>query len=121
MIEAIEHFDSDNVWLSKAKNTLNQGSALSALVIYEQLKRHMYADLQSVFISEYTLMCNLVQQPDFVEGVRALLIDKDKNPQWHYKDATHISSTLLESLFTARWEQHPLEMALTNSTSSPKQ
>ena len=66
-------------------------------------------------------MCNLVQQPDFVEGVRALLIDKDKKPQWHFKDSTHISSSLLESLFTARWEQHPLAIALANSTSLTKQ
>lgn len=117
MIEAIENFDSDNIWLTKAKNSLKNGSALAALVIYEQLKRHMYVDLQTAFISEYTLMCNLVQQPDFVEGVRALLIDKDKNPQWHFKDPTHISSTLLESLFTARWEKHPLEIALATSTS----
>lgn len=112
MVEAINNFDDDNVWLTKAKTSLNNGSALAALVIYEQLKRHSYVDLQTAFISEYTLMCNLVQQADFTEGVRALLIDKDKKPIWQYKDATHVSFTLIESLFTARWEEHPLEKVL---------
>lgn len=112
MMEAIEHFDNDNPWLSKAKLGLTKGSALSALVIYEQLKRNMYVDLQSAFISEYTLMCNMVRCPDFIEGVRALLIDKDKKPKWQYKDVTHISTSIIETLFTPRWEEHPLKNCL---------
>ena len=111
MIEAIEQFDSGNTWLSKAKTSLFNGSPLAALVIYEQLKRNMYADLQSAFISEYTLMCNLVRYPDFSEGVRALLIDKDKNPQWQYKNVTCIPASVMESLFTARWDEHPLALS----------
>lgn len=111
MIEAIEQFDPDNTWLSKAKMSLFNGSPLAALVIYEQLKRNMYADLQSAFISEYTLMCNLVRYPDFSEGVRALLIDKDKNPQWQYKNVTCIPASVMESLFTARWDEHPLALS----------
>ncbi len=111
IIEAIESFDADNAWLNKAKTTLLNGSALSSLVIYEQLKRNMYADLQSAFISEYTLMCNLVRYPDFKEGVRALLIDKDKKPSWQFKHVTHIPSSVMESLFTPRWDEHPLQHA----------
>jgi enoyl-CoA hydratase/carnithine racemase len=121
IIEAIENFDDDNKWLTKAKASLKNGSSLAALVIYEQLKRHMYVDLQTAFISEYTLMCNMVQQPDFVEGVRALLIDKDQKPKWHFKNPTHVSSTLLESLFTARWEEHPLAKVLVDKSDSAKQ
>tara|TARA_R110001592_G_scaffold138511_4_gene357657 strand:+ start:44240 stop:45397 length:1158 start_codon:yes stop_codon:yes gene_type:complete len=112
ILKAIKNFDADNTWLTKAKTSLINGSPLSALVIYEQLKRHLYADLQSVFISEYTLMCNMIQHPDFVEGVRALLIDKDKQPKWQYQDFSHISSSLIESLFTERWQEHPLKNGL---------
>ncbi len=112
MMEAIHNFDNENPWLSKAKANLQQGSALSALIIYEQLKRHLYVDLQTAFISEYTLMCNLVRYPDFTEGVRALLIDKDKNPKWQYNDVTHIPCAVIDSLFTARWAEHPLKAQL---------
>jgi enoyl-CoA hydratase/carnithine racemase len=112
IIEAIENFDDENPWLNKAKMNLINGSPFSALVIYEQLKRHLYADLQSAFISEYTLMCNMVAYPDFIEGVRALLIDKDKKPKWQYQDSSHIPSSVIESLFTPRWEDHPLKIRL---------
>ena len=108
MIEAIKLFDDDNPWLSKAKQTLKAGSALSTLIIYEQLKRHQHIDLQGAFISEYTLACNMVKHPDFAEGIRALLIDKDKNPKWAYLNISHIPCSLVDALFTPRWEVHPL-------------
>lgn len=108
MIEAINDFDDDNPWLSKAKQTLNAGSALSKVIIYEQLKRHQNIDLQGAFVSEYTLACNMVQHPDFAEGIRALLIDKDKNPKWTYPHISHIPCSLVDHLFTPRWELHPL-------------
>lgn len=114
MIESILAYDDENPWLVKAKNSLINGSQLAALVIYEQLKRHLHADLQTAFISEYTLMCNLVQHPDFAEGVRALLIDKDKQPKWKYKHVSHIPSSLIDQLFTPRWDIHPLASQLKN-------
>jgi enoyl-CoA hydratase/carnithine racemase len=108
MLEAIANFDDDNPWLKKAKATLSAGSPLSALIIYEQLKRHQHIDLQGAFISEYTLACNMVKHPDFAEGIRALLIDKDKNPKWVYQHISHVPCSLVESLFAPRWETHPL-------------
>lgn len=115
MLETIQSYDTDNAWLTKAKLSLHGGSALSALVIFEQLKRHFYTDLQTAFISEYTLMCNMVQHPDFVEGVRALLIDKDRKPKWVYENITHIPSSAIDALFSARWKEHPLK-AIFNGT-----
>lgn len=112
MLNAIEHFDDDNPWLTKAKDNLMKGSRFAALVIYEQLKRHLYVDLESAFISEYTLACNMVSHPDFAEGIRALLIDKDRNPKWQYKDETHIASSVIDKLFEPRWKTHPLEAVL---------
>ena len=32
---------------------------------------------------EYGIMVRLIHHPDFQEGVRALLIDKDNKPNWH--------------------------------------
>jgi enoyl-CoA hydratase len=32
---------------------------------------------------EYGIMVRLIHHPDFREGVRALLIDKDNKPHWH--------------------------------------
>ncbi len=108
MLEAIRQFDDENPWLSKAKQTVQQGSPLSTLIIYEQLKRHLSIDLQGAFTSEYTLACNMVSHPDFAEGIRALLIDKDKTPKWVYQHISQVPCSLIENLFKPRWEKHPL-------------
>ena len=36
---------------------------------------------------EYALMAHVSHHPDFVEGVRALLVDKDNRPRWQPADA----------------------------------
>lgn len=40
------------------------------------------ADLRDALDLEYRLAVRLHQQADFVEGVRAQVVDKDRNPQW---------------------------------------
>lgn len=40
------------------------------------------ASLDDAFVQETTLVSNLMHRPDFLEGVRAKLIDKDNTPRW---------------------------------------
>jgi len=108
IIDAIDSFDTDNPWLSKAKNTLQAGSPLATLMIYEQLKRNRYADLQTAFSTELVLATNMARYPEFAEGIRALLIDKDKSPKWAFEHFSHVPCSLVEQLFSAPWSQNPL-------------
>jgi enoyl-CoA hydratase len=39
--------------------------------------------LREALRAELALMMRVVEQPDFQEGVRAMLIDKDRAPRWH--------------------------------------
>ncbi|KZY38469.1 hypothetical protein A3752_08805 [Oleiphilus sp. HI0081] len=107
--DAIVAFDESNTFLNKSKQTLLAGSPLSLVAIYEQLKRHRYTDLQNAFTSELVLATNMIRHPDFAEGVRALLIDKDKTPKWEYAHYTHIPSSVIESLFSRPWDKNPLD------------
>ena len=54
---------------------------------------------------EYGIMVRLIHHPDFREGVRALLIDKDKMPQWQPPTADAIS----DAEVTAFFEPLPVE------------
>lgn len=40
---------------------------------------------------EYKISQGFVNHTEFFEGVRALLIDKDKNPQWKRKNITDVT------------------------------
>ncbi len=105
---ALHNAQSDSSWLKKAANTQAHGSPLSALLIYEQLRRYHYASLKEVFLSEYRLATNIVRYPEFAEGVRALLIDKDKDPKWRYQHFSQVPASELEDFFSPPWPENPL-------------
>lgn len=106
----ISKFDKDNHWFHKAKSAITHGSPLSSVLIYEQLRRHRHSSLETAFLSEFQLATNVIRYPEFTEGVRALLIDKDKSPKWLFKHFSDIPCSLLEHFFTAPWDTNPLEL-----------
>ena len=48
---------------------------------------------------EYGIMVRLIHHPDFKEGVRALLIDKDNAPNWHPTNPAVIGDAEVEAFF----------------------
>jgi enoyl-CoA hydratase/carnithine racemase len=104
VITALQHLQIDSEWFKRSIKTLMIGSPLSSVLIFEQLRRHRHSALTTVFESELQLATNIVRHTEFAEGVRALLIDKDKQPKWQHQHFSEVSNTLLESFFRAPWE-----------------
>ena len=48
---------------------------------------------------EFRLCQRFAADYDFAEGVRALLVDKDKNPQWSPASLKDLSEEVVESYF----------------------
>ena len=108
VVKAFAELETDDKWISKAKKSLAHGSSLSVLLIDEQLKRTKDLDLADVFRSELILATNIIRYPEFAEGVRALLIDKDQSPKWQFPDIQSIDIELVETFFVAPWDENPL-------------
>ena len=121
VIKAIRALAEESKWLKRANATLENGSALSSLLIFEQLKRYRYAALNQIFEQELSLATRIVRYPEFAEGVRALLIDKDKSPKWKFDHFSGVSSELLETFFTAPWPKNPLTEHLATIDNTIKQ
>jgi enoyl-CoA hydratase len=49
--------------------------------------------------NEYRISHHVIRQPDFVEGVRAVIIDKDKAPRWNPATPEAVTDALVDSLF----------------------
>jgi len=98
--EAILALETDNDWLQRAQAKLQKGSPLSALIIYQQLMLSKNLTLAQCFASELNLSLRCCQYPEFSEGVRALLVDKDKSPHWAYENIKDIPAKLLRWFFT---------------------
>ncbi|MGH3654017.1 3-hydroxyisobutyryl-CoA hydrolase [Glutamicibacter sp.] len=54
----------------------------SSVRLVEELIRLAGADLRSDLQREYRAAVHRLDDPDFAEGIRAAVIDKDRNPQW---------------------------------------
>lgn len=108
VIDNIIAAQSDNPWIQKASATLASGSPLSARLIAEQLRRCKGLSLKAAFQAEVLLSTAIIRQPEFAEGVRALLIDKDKSPAWQHTAPAAVPQILIEQHFSAPWDQNPL-------------
>lgn len=112
--EFFQVFDSagpfDDEWLDGAMATYRGGSATTARVFVEQMKRARGMSLQEMFAMELTIAYQCIRHADFPEGVRALLVDKDKNPKWTYESAAEIPDVIVDEHFQPSWQgEHPLQ------------
>lgn len=97
-------------WLDRALKTLLAGSPLSLCLIDQQSRLGTDMSLEQVFQFELALSCNCCASGDFVEGVRALLIDKDRQPKWQYATVEEVPALAIEKLMASPWssDEHPL-------------
>jgi enoyl-CoA hydratase/carnithine racemase len=96
-------------WLAKAAQAYAQGSPTSAALSYELMKRHANVDLADVLRLEYQASIGCCVHPDFPEGVRALLVDKDRSPKWHPESLSEVSEATINDILTPRFKTtHPL-------------
>ena len=98
--QAILALDTESDWLQRSQAKLKKGSPLSALIIYQQLLLSKDLTLEQCFASELNLSLRCCQYPEFSEGVRALLVDKDKSPRWQYENINDIPAERLAWFFT---------------------
>ena len=95
--------------LAAAGQRLHEGCPLTAHLVWEQIRRARYLSLAQVFQMEYTMSLNCCRHPEFSEGVRARLLDKDNTPHWHWPDVAQVPAAVVEAHFTKVWEgRHPL-------------
>ena len=99
IVARVDAWQGDNPWLSKARDGLLHGSPLAAAWIFRQLNETREASLETVFQSELRLGANIMRYPEFAEGVRALLVDKDRQPRWIYNSVDAVPSVLLDDFF----------------------
>ena len=101
--EKILALKTDDKWLGKAAQGLEKGCPTTAHLVYEQFKRGKKLSLEAVFQMELVMSLQCCRHPDFPEGVRALLVDKDGAPQWQHAAIADVSDEWVEQQFTAPW------------------
>lgn len=109
--QSVIGYDGDDHWLAAATATLRAGSPTTAVLVWELQRRLAKASLGEVFRTELTVAVRCCAKADFIDGVRALLVDKDNKPSWSPASVDALPSAWVEHFFEApKWPtgQHPL-------------
>ncbi|BAJ03070.1 enoyl-CoA hydratase/isomerase family protein [Shewanella violacea DSS12] len=106
----VEELNLNDSWLKRPIETMLSGSPISLQLIYRQAHLGIDLSLAEVFRFELGLSVNCCALGDFSEGVRALLIDKDRNPQWKFNRVADVPVSLIEQMLSSPWSlaSHPL-------------
>ena len=83
-------------------NLLKKRSPMSLLVTFEHLKRTPHLSFPEAMAQEYRLSQHFVRDHDFHEGIRAAVIDKDRNPRWEHVHIEEINLERVASYFNEK-------------------
>ena len=85
-----------------AANLIESRSPIAASVALEAVRRAAkMATLEDVLRQEFRTSCAALRSHDLVEGIRALLIDKDKSPKWSPASLAAVTATDIEAYFAS--------------------
>jgi len=110
VVGAIAALDAEDPWLQTAKATLAAGAPGSARLSWELQHRAAGLSLAETFRLECIAALHVAAHGDFAEGIRALLVDKDRTPHWSPSTLAQADAHWAEAFFISPWPDsaHPL-------------
>jgi enoyl-CoA hydratase/carnithine racemase len=104
MADSLARAAQDDPWFEAPAKSLASGSPTAAAVSLEYLRRARPLGIEQVLALDRVLAYHYARHHDFPEGVRALLIDKDRKPQWEFQGHEMVPWSHVESHFS---DPHP--------------
>ena len=110
VVGAIDALSSEDPWLQNARTTLAAGSPGSARLSWALQRDDGTRTLADTFRTEYVVALHVAAHGDFAEGIRALLIDKDRQPHWQPAALAQADAAWAAPFFQSPWAAaaHPL-------------
>jgi len=109
VVNNILELETDDEWFIRGIGGLKRGSPTSAFLIWEQCSRSGKLTLEEVFQFELDLAIQVTRHQDFTEGIRAIIIDKDNNPQWIYTKVEDVTKEWIDEHLHPAWDKNPLK------------
>jgi enoyl-CoA hydratase len=87
-------------WATKELASLRTKSPQTCKVALRQLSHGArFANFADNMVMEYRIASRVLTRHDFIEGVRAVIIDKDNDPRWDPATVEGVSDALLDEIF----------------------
>ncbi len=87
-------------WAAQQRALLRTKSPQTCKIALRQLRDSLAcADFAANMAMEYRIASRALTLPDFAEGVRALIVDKDNAPQWNPATAEGVTESMIDAIF----------------------
>jgi enoyl-CoA hydratase len=98
IIDALRSRNEDDA--KKAADLIASRSPIAASVALASVRRAAkMQSLEDVLVQEYRVSSAALKSHDFVEGIRAQIVDKDRNPQWNPPSLAAVTEEDVEQYF----------------------
>jgi enoyl-CoA hydratase len=88
-------------WGTATAKAIRAGSPLSTNCTIELVRRaRTSGDIRSALQQEYRFTSRSASEGDFVEGIRAAIIDKDRNPRWRHASVEDVTAETVAAMLS---------------------
>jgi len=98
--DMVARLTGDDEWTKQTREALTTLAPSSLWITAELVRRGADLSLRQCLDLELVLGAEVTRNADFIEGVRAVLVDKDRNPSWNPPSIDDIDAEAIEALFT---------------------
>lgn len=109
ILDQMQALKSDNAWFNQGREHFLSGCPATAHIIMQQLHLGKNMTLKEVVMWELIVALQSLRHPDFAEGIRAMVVDKDYSPNWQHRSVADVPIAWVEGLFQPLWAEgaHP--------------
>ncbi len=111
LAEKFPQVKHDGKWFMQGRDNFFSGCPGTAHLIMQQLQLGKNMTLKEVVMWELALALQSVRHPDFAEGIRAMVVDKDYKPQWQHSSFSEVPDSWVKGLMRPLWleGEHPFQ------------
>lgn len=103
IISSLQAIQNEDEWARETVEKLSKMPPTSLKVTLKQLKRGEAMDIKACLQMDLDLSMSFMKYHDLYEGVRAVLIDKDRKPVWKPHKLADVSTETVDSYFQYDW------------------
>ncbi|CAK7354304.1 unnamed protein product [Dovyalis caffra] len=90
-------------WILEAVKSMKSACPISLKISLKSIREGRSQELDQCLAREYNIFCHIKRRTvsnDFYEGMRAMLLDKDKNPQWEPAKLELVTDEMVNRYFS---------------------
>ncbi len=88
-------------WSARMLQTIRAKSPTSLMLALAQMRYGRTHSFEACMRAEFRIVSRIVYGPDMIEGVRAVIVDKDNAPRWSPPDLGSVAKDLIARHFAA--------------------